>query len=407
MRDDPAIISNKDWDSGRNKGFVFAQIDNVWKVNIGDGANRKDINNIGVISDGKWHHLAMVVDRESRKLRIFQDGDKKGEDDISLIGDMTSGLNINIAQDGTGAYSIYFKGLADEIRTWSTARTIQQIQRTMYERLTGDEEGLAGYWTMEERSESVLSDRTGNGNDGVPHGPEWVEGVPLAEGGRTPLFPKAVVSLDRTVNLSWKNPSRRNGIQAYTIYRDQVKINEMMTSEVSEIPEIWTYNDRDLLLDHSYCYTVTAVYDDKGEGHPSDRACADIASAYTMTFDGQDDYVELRAADRLGVRFGTFTVEAWIRPGGFEARQPVLGVLPGLFLGIGTHRRPYMSFRHDEPEDANDLEGNTILSENVWYHNGMVPYPHRRACGRAGDICQRGSGCVRGWTLCVSRRWDG
>ena len=44
---DYAIIGNKDWNSGVNQGFVFSfkfPSGPEWKVNIGDGSNRVDIN---------------------------------------------------------------------------------------------------------------------------------------------------------------------------------------------------------------------------------------------------------------------------------------------------------------------------------------------------------------------------
>ena len=50
---DVAIIGNKDWDSGNNKGFVFSfkfSSGPEWKVNIGDGFLRSDLNTGGAIA---------------------------------------------------------------------------------------------------------------------------------------------------------------------------------------------------------------------------------------------------------------------------------------------------------------------------------------------------------------------
>ena len=64
---DVAIVGNKDWNSGLNKGFVFSfkfPAGPEWKVNIGDGTNRADINTGGEIADNEWHTLSATFDRD-------------------------------------------------------------------------------------------------------------------------------------------------------------------------------------------------------------------------------------------------------------------------------------------------------------------------------------------------------
>lgn len=105
---DPSIIGDKDWGSGGNKGFVVAYKGGTWKVNVGDGSNRVDIDGPAV-GDGKWHHIAITFDRDGM-MTLYQDAVKVGEKDMSTIGDMNSELPINIAQDGTGKYGNFYKG---------------------------------------------------------------------------------------------------------------------------------------------------------------------------------------------------------------------------------------------------------------------------------------------------------
>ena len=64
---DVAIVGNKDWNSGLNQGFVFSfkyPSGPEWKVNIGDGLSRVDINTGGTIADGQWHTLSVSFDRD-------------------------------------------------------------------------------------------------------------------------------------------------------------------------------------------------------------------------------------------------------------------------------------------------------------------------------------------------------
>ena len=105
---DPAMISDKDWGSGGNPGFIMAFVGESWKLNAGDGANRIDIDG-GVINDGNWHFLTATFDRDG-SATIYQDGQSVGSANMSALTDMGSGLPIRLAQDGTGAYGIPFEG---------------------------------------------------------------------------------------------------------------------------------------------------------------------------------------------------------------------------------------------------------------------------------------------------------
>lgn len=72
---DVAIVTNKNWDSGANDGFILSfKYANgpEWKANIGDGSNRRDINTGGSIANGDWHHLAASFDRDG-DFRIFEE----------------------------------------------------------------------------------------------------------------------------------------------------------------------------------------------------------------------------------------------------------------------------------------------------------------------------------------------
>ena len=106
---DPSIISDKNWGGGGNKGFVIAFLGSNWKVNVGDGSgNRADVNG-GTINDGLWHHVAVTFDRDG-DMTVYQDGLNLASIDMSNVGDMDSGLPINVGQDGTGSYGSWFGG---------------------------------------------------------------------------------------------------------------------------------------------------------------------------------------------------------------------------------------------------------------------------------------------------------
>jgi hypothetical protein len=104
-QDDPIIIGDKDWGSGSNPGFLFAQIGNNWKLNVGDGSKRVDISGTN-INDGHWHFLTVTFDRDG-EATLYTDGIKNGAKDMSVLGSLKSGLAFNLGQDGTGKYQMW------------------------------------------------------------------------------------------------------------------------------------------------------------------------------------------------------------------------------------------------------------------------------------------------------------
>ena len=115
---DPSFISNKDWNSGLNAGFVIsAQQGQYWKVNIGDGTNRLDVQ-CGCLLPNEWHHLAVSFDRTGL-MTAYEDGVVVGFDKMQTIGNIDTGLPLVINQDGTTTYGYDFDGSLKEIRIWN------------------------------------------------------------------------------------------------------------------------------------------------------------------------------------------------------------------------------------------------------------------------------------------------
>ncbi|MGQ1788178.1 LamG-like jellyroll fold domain-containing protein [Saccharicrinis sp. GN24d3] len=162
---DPAIIANKNWASGVMKGFILAAQSNgsSWKVNLGDGTHRVDVNG-GTINDGKWHHLAVSCDRDGEVV-LYQDGKKIGSAAMSTIGDMNSGLALAIGQDGTTSYSAHFNGSVSEVRMWNKA--IDETNIIKYTAATVDNThpdytSLQTYWKMDESNGTAIADSKGS-----------------------------------------------------------------------------------------------------------------------------------------------------------------------------------------------------------------------------------------------------
>jgi Domain of unknown function (DUF4983)/Concanavalin A-like lectin/glucanases superfamily/Type I phosphodiesterase / nucleotide pyrophosphatase len=159
---DPSLVSNKNWVSGKNRGFVIcANTGGTWKVNIGDTQNRVDISG-GTINDGKWHHLTMVVDRTAKLVKTYQDGAFVGQAAIvSSFGSLTSGLPFVVGQDGTLTYGANVNGNIAEVRVWNKALSEASIFNYTCSSVTSshpDYTNLIGYWKGDNGSGNSFTD---------------------------------------------------------------------------------------------------------------------------------------------------------------------------------------------------------------------------------------------------------
>jgi len=173
---DVAIVGNKNWDTGLNKGFVFSfkfPSGPEWKVNIGDGTNRADINTGGLVADNEWHTISVSFDRDGM-MKMYQDGVFLSETDISFISDINTNQGLFFGTDINGGYD--FTGSIAEVRVWNTIlenTTINNWHCTTIDSNHPNFSNLNGYWKMNEGNGTQVQDLSANNNPGQINGPEW------------------------------------------------------------------------------------------------------------------------------------------------------------------------------------------------------------------------------------------
>ena len=100
-----------------------------------------------------WQHVAGTFDISTQELNIYINGVPvpctllSGSSTINSIYQSTIPLLIgnSIIRDGT---SFHFNGNIDEVRLWSKARTMNEIQGAFKNELTGKEDNLVAYYSM-------------------------------------------------------------------------------------------------------------------------------------------------------------------------------------------------------------------------------------------------------------------
>ncbi|MFJ7934390.1 LamG-like jellyroll fold domain-containing protein [Sporosarcina sp. NPDC096371] len=130
---DPAIISNKSWNSGSNPGWIVGLNGGgnlLWNFKT-TGSTRLDTT-IPNVADSQWHHIAVSHDRDGNA-DFYKDGSLVKSIDISgLKGTLDSPYTTKIGTDGTGVYGSTLTAKLDELQIYQKALNETEV-REMYE----------------------------------------------------------------------------------------------------------------------------------------------------------------------------------------------------------------------------------------------------------------------------------
>lgn len=140
----------------------------------GDGLNA------GFIADGRWHHIAFVVDENGG--RVYVDGELRA----SRVWTGAPGATSTTMPFSIGFYNSpvggYFNGLIDEVRIWNRSRSRTELLRDAQAILQGNEPGLVAYYRLDEgRTTNSITDSAGGDQNGTLLG-TWARlasGAPL------------------------------------------------------------------------------------------------------------------------------------------------------------------------------------------------------------------------------------
>ncbi|XOF34642.1 MAG: hemopexin repeat-containing protein [Candidatus Electrothrix sp. YB6] len=118
-------------------------------------------------SDGEWAHVAFTWEKTSETITTYINGKAQSRTCSFAQSIGIPSQNLNIGRNQKRDW--YFKGEIADVRVWNIARSADEIKSYMNDRLSGTEDGLVGYWKLNERN-GTAADTTGNGNDGTVSG---------------------------------------------------------------------------------------------------------------------------------------------------------------------------------------------------------------------------------------------
>jgi hypothetical protein len=133
---------------GNNGAIVFR---------IGSGSAWQEVSApVSTLALNRWYHLAAVFD--GTRLALYVNGVETAS--AAFAGSLAStsrSLLIGSASQSVG--SDHFMGQIDEVRVWSSARSLDQLLEYMFRPAEGTESGLAACFAFDEGSGSGSSDR--------------------------------------------------------------------------------------------------------------------------------------------------------------------------------------------------------------------------------------------------------
>ena len=152
--------------------FSFNPGSKNFKVNIGDGTNRVDVE-VGQITDNEWHTISATFDRDGL-LKVYVDGILKNSAEISSIGNIDNAFPFTIGADGNAAYK--YNGYISEVRVFNgllETETIDAWKCKIFDDTHPMAANIKGHWKLTEGSGALIIDASPTAAHGILSGGEW------------------------------------------------------------------------------------------------------------------------------------------------------------------------------------------------------------------------------------------
>ncbi|HOV11400.1 MAG TPA: T9SS type A sorting domain-containing protein [Bacteroidales bacterium] len=140
------------------------------KIVFGVSGNPHNVfSNSSTWQAGVWHHLACVIN-PSAGMEMYIDGQKQTST-YAYTYPTDNRTEITTFGCWGDLNDRFFNGALDEIRFWNRALSQSEIQQKMCLRLNpATENGLVGYWTLDEGAGTIIYDSTTNNYYGSIYG---------------------------------------------------------------------------------------------------------------------------------------------------------------------------------------------------------------------------------------------
>jgi hypothetical protein len=175
----PIVSDWNSWSPDNQKGYLLRVVYNaesdelVWNFIICYGDGYKELTYCSLSYEefsakyfNRWLHVSGVF-KGSEYIKFLINGEVKETLSTGVPEKMEPDIDTPTWFGYSGINPGYINGIIDEVRIWDVARSENEIRSNMYQELTGDEDGLIGYWNFKEGRFSTVYDITQNKNHGT------------------------------------------------------------------------------------------------------------------------------------------------------------------------------------------------------------------------------------------------
>jgi hypothetical protein len=330
----------------------------------------------GIPAD-RWTHVAVVYDGNQISLYLNGELDASTSAGGSIDG---NSLPLMVGTKTSAANEKFFSGEIDELRLWSTTRSLLQLRENRFSQLAGSETGLQAYYPFP--SGSPATDRAG-GNDLALRGD--------AAGAARDVFPvppDLYVQKEGAgqVRLVW-DPRGATQPTGFRLYRSP----PTGLSGRSEIARPGgaqsTYTAAGLSNGKTYFWEVAAVDAEGNEGDYSPLMSgtpydgsepSPLKGGASLALDGAADYGTVSDRPSLDIFDNTMTLELWVKHDGESDPDALIvdktdgsATTGGYELALdGGGEEPRV--RVDLPATFNTLISTAGIPADRWTHVAVV-----------------------------------
>jgi hypothetical protein len=137
---------------GINGGYQLVIVNNHIAAEISDGGSGflgtgNGLEGTSTLTDGNWHHLAMVVNRANNNIKLLVDGTVEANvTDPSIATINVSNPTVDMLLGVERTFALYANGNIDEVRIWNRALCTSEIQNNMPGEVATNSNSLVVYY---------------------------------------------------------------------------------------------------------------------------------------------------------------------------------------------------------------------------------------------------------------------